>query len=58
MASLFDEFPHTGYAEWLTQLKSDLKSENVDYLLKSAIEDLQIPLYLDETSVKQKGNPI
>ena len=57
MTELFSEFPKTGYAEWLTQLKADLKSDNVDRLLNTPVEALQLPFFLDETNVKIAGSP-
>jgi methylmalonyl-CoA mutase len=57
MTELFSEFPQTGYDDWLKQLKSDLKSDQVDHLLNTSVEDLQLPFYLDETTQKIAGSP-
>jgi methylmalonyl-CoA mutase len=51
VSTLFDQFPATSAADWLEQVKKDLKTENPNRLVNSVVEGIELPIYFSESDI-------
>lgn len=51
MNTLFDQFPSTSAADWLEQVKKDLKADDPNRLINSVVEGIEVPVYFSQSDI-------